>query len=442
MTQTGRRTLVLLTVVGLLSAPALVLRILCVGNTCEEQAAVRARPPFCSLPEDLRGQIGAGFREGRSADVLAVAGGAPVEGADGHETLPPPWPRVGDEDDGRVPLVFAGAGTDPEAAVPDGTLLTAVAPTVAEAVGLERPHPEVRSGEAVPGVAVGPPARLAVLIVWKGIGSEDLEASPEAWPRLRALMSRSPGTLDAAVGSLPLDPAAVLTTIGTGGLPREHGITGSVVRNDAGRATEAWSRRAPFSVIAALGDDLDEVLGQAPHVGLVGAPLDRGLIGRDWYLETDADDVVAVRTPDRAALAATDLLASGYGADETPDLLGVALSGSLRSLDRATDTIARAADEAAGGEALVIVTATGSGAKEGAVSAETLVRQVERAEGLTDVVEATTTSGLFLDQSVLADRGLGEDTVLRVLRDLRAPDGSPLLADVFSGTAVGFGEFC
>ena len=62
----------------------------------------------------------------------------------------------------------------------------------------------------------------------------------------------------ATAGSLPLDPTAVETTIGTGGLPSQHGITGTWVRNAQGRLVRAFGPGAPTPVIAALGDDLDQ----------------------------------------------------------------------------------------------------------------------------------------------------------------------------------------
>jgi hypothetical protein len=58
------------------------------------------------------------------------------------------------------------------------------------------------------------------------------------------------------------------------------------------------------------------------------------------------------------------------------------------------------------------------------------------------VVEATTPGGLFLDQDVLASSGLSEDPVIEHLRELRAPDGGPLLADVFPQVAVTFARYC
>lgn len=439
MTETGRRLIALTMALAAIAVPALLLRALCVGSACERRAAPRARVPFCSLPADLRSRLVAGFRDGRSPDVLAVTGrDALVAGAEGYDGPGPIWPRVGEDERHRVPLVFAGPGVTGE--VPAGATLDRLAPTIARAIGLARPHPEVRSGKAIDEVRVEARPRLALLVAWKGIGSGDLERRPGAWPMLRSLLDQGAGSLDADAASQPLDPTAVLTTIGTGGLPAEHGITGSVVRNDAGAAVAAWSEPAPFSVIAALGDDLDEMNRQEPRVGVVASdPLDRGVIGRDWYVEHDTDDEIVVGSPADGADTALELLASGFGADEVPDLLAVVLEGSIRAMDRATRAIVEVvlAEETT----LLVVTSTGSmGASPDPVPADQIARQAEREAG--PAVEAVATGGFFLDQDAIGEGRTSEDRVMREVRRAEGPGGERIFADVFPGTAVEFAEFC
>src|SRR2546430_13521233 len=82
-----------------------------------------------------------------------------------------------------------------------------------------RPHPEVRAGKAVDGVPDGERPRLVLEVAWKGVGTDELRHDPRSWRSLRSLMGRGAATLAGDTGSLPLDPAATLTTIGTGGLP-------------------------------------------------------------------------------------------------------------------------------------------------------------------------------------------------------------------------------
>lgn len=438
---TNRRAVLLALVALGLAAPAVALRVLCVGRACPERAGSPGPVPFCSLPAETRDLVAAGFRDGRGPHVLAVAGDTPLVGGDGPGLPPVAWPGVRPDDAGRVPLAFAGTGVAPGAEVPQGTTLDAVAPTVAELIGLDRPHPGVRSGRAVPGVARGSAPRLVVVVVWKGVGGPDLEARPDAWPNLRGLLRRGAGTLRAQVGFLPLDPAAVEATVGTGALPSDHGITGALLRNDQGEVVTAWGPGTPFSVIAGLGDDLDELRDQAPRIGLVGtAEWDRGLIGGTWYLENDRDDVVLERRPARQAAAAAELLASGYGRDDVPDLLAVAMEGPPAKLDRALGNLARLADEVAGGRAATVVTATGATGPEGGVGAAEVLTDLRTDLG--PVVEAAGVGGFFLDTEAMAAEGITGDRVVRAVRGLAGPDGGSLFDDVFPQVAVTFARYC
>ena len=444
-----RRLAALLVAALAIAVPAIVLVALCAGRACERVAPISARVPFCSLPEDVRNLVQAGFRDGRSPHVMAVTGAATVTG--GTEIPDVQWPSLGSLSGADVPLVFATWSSKGLEArflpdVPDGTRLDAVAPTIADIIGLDRPHPGVRSGRALPRTgqpdAPGERPRLVLLVVWEGVGTEDLNRG--RLPSLDATFKAGTGTVAARVGSVPLDATAVMATLGTGGLPRNHGITGTLLRNERGKVARAWDRGSPFSVIAALGDDLDELLEQTPRVGLVGTDIgDRGLIGRNWYLEHDADDVVLAPTPGRQIDAARQLLASDYGDDAVPDLLAVAMRGTPRALDRALGDLVQAAAGSTDGSVLVVVTATGSGPKPAttSISAQDVERDVERALGA-DVIEASAVGGFFLDQEALARTGITDDRVMDALRELDTPGGAPLFADVFPQVAVTFAKYC
>jgi hypothetical protein len=274
------------------------------------------------------------------------------------------------------------------------------------------------------------------------VGSSALRADPAAWPTLRGLIEDHPATLDARAGSLPLDPAAVLTTIGTGALPRDHGITGTLVRDDRGRTVRAWGARSPYSVVAGLGDDLDELRDQRPRIGAVVTDVaERGVIGGGWYVDGDRDDVVVEPSPAGQADAATRLLVHGYGRDDVPDLLAVVMRGSVRALDRALAEVLVAADDAAGRRVLFVVTATGQGAGGAGFPASNVEAQVEERVG-EKVVEAAVPGGLFLDQDALAAEGLSDDSVLAALRRLRGPNGEPAVVDAFPQVAVTFARYC
>jgi hypothetical protein len=441
-----RRTLLLLAIVALLGAPAVALRAACVGNSCRAREQPTREIPFCSLPPQTRSLIVAGFREERSPDVLALTGQQRVVGGTGLPRGASAWPQTAASDSGRVPIVFWGTGVNPSSQIPAGSGLRDVAPTIASVIGFHIPHPEVRSGRAVDGVATGDRPRLVVVVVWKGVGSADLEEAPARWPELNRLLEAGAGTLDGEVGSLPLDPAAALATLGTGGLPAEHGITGTVIR-DGDRVVRAWSHRAPVSIIATLADDLDERLGQRPRIALVGTNgADRGAIGGNWYVRGDRDDVViAAGAPMEQASAAARVVRSDYGADGVPDLLVVTMAGSIARMDAALPRMVRAAREAAGGSVSLVITATGSAgaAANGDVVAAQLRKEVERGlRARAPVIEAVGLGGLFLDQRALADTGITSEDVLRELRAMADPQKGPLLADAFPGIAVTLARYC
>ena len=127
---------VLLLALALIGIPAAVLRIGCVGASCRSDAAAVAAPaPFCSLPADLRTLITAGTYDGRSPDVLAIAGSAPVLSGG------VPWPsEASSADAGAVELDFVGRGIRSRR-LPAGVSLDQVAPTLEPLLGLHRAAP-------------------------------------------------------------------------------------------------------------------------------------------------------------------------------------------------------------------------------------------------------------------------------------------------------------
>ena len=273
----GRRLAVLVVALALVGAPAIALRAFCVGKSCAQDEAVASAPvPFCPLPANLRAQIEAGYRQGRSPDVMAATQGGGLAGDAGV-----PWPN--DPYSPRlnsVPIVFFGHGVSP-GKLPDGVGVDRIAPTIADLIGFDRSHPEVRSGTALRNAVVaGAGSPLVVEIVWQGVGGVLFSHLGTPWAT--SFRRHEAWTMNGTTGSLPVDPAAVLTTIGTGGLPSQHGITGTLVRDAHGVAVRAWSAEAPTSIIATLPDDWDHATAQRSRIGLVASDeVDRGLDRRD-----------------------------------------------------------------------------------------------------------------------------------------------------------------
>ncbi len=428
-------------VLSLLAIPAAVLRLYCVGASCHKSASVASAVPFCSLPSKVRTLIGNGFRTGRSADILTVTGPPGVEGGTdlAANATDVPWATLATAGT-MVPLSFGGTGVSP-GPIQGAVGLDDVAATEAAILGLSRPHANVRSGTALPGVADGTHPRLLLEIVITGISSADLGD----WPHLNSAMQSGASTAMASTGSMPVDPAAVLTTIGTGGLPYQHGMTGTAIRNDKGGVTAAWAQHSPVSVIATLGDDLDHAFDEKPRIGLVAPqPGDRGAIGGNWYLGSDRDDVDTGEADAANALRqVSHWLDGGYGADDVPDLLVAVLNGDDRTADTAIPRLVSMARKASGGSLAVVMTATGASAAPGSLPAHKVAARVQRSVATSGpLIAAADPQGLFLNQHTVAQEKVSEDAVLKALENMDGPAGKPLMDQVFPALAVSFERYC
>lgn len=438
----SRRLAALLIVLALVGAPALVLRLFCVGRSCNDRQAAAAEVPFCPLPSDVRTSIAAGFRSGRSPDVMATTAGTAV--------VEPPGPGGGSRwpsdssPDLRVPIAFLGPSVT-RGSLPDGMGIDQIAPTIARSLGYERSHPEVRAGTAVPLTDAATPGAipLVVEIAWLGVGTSDLGST---WPSHTARVVRGQGvtTLNGDAGSLPLDPAATLTTMGTGGLPFQHGVTGSVIRSDTGGAVAAWADDAPTSVISTLPDDLRHSFGDRSRVGLV-APrrTDRGLVGSGWYLGASPGRMILGSGDPLPAV--TRLLDGGFGAtDGAPDVLGVVVHGAVGSMDRETEALVATVRARVPGS-LIVLAGTGSRTTRDAAAlplgARKVAGDVDAALGEA-VVAGTVAGGLFLDPKAMDAAHLTADAVVRQMAALPTPAGGPVFSQAFPSFSVAFARFC
>ena len=221
------------------------------------------------------------------------------------------------------------------------------------------------------------------------------------------------------------------STIGTGGLPSQHGITGTWVRNAQGRLTRAFGPGAPSPVIASLGDDLDAATAGRAKIGLIRTtPGDAGLTGDAWYGTGGIVDATVPRG--NVPIQVARFLRDGWGSDGTPDLLAVPLSGDATADDRTT---ARIVEEvlAAVPDATIVMTATGSLTAPDAIDASPPPGVV-----LTPRGEAA--GGFFVDRG--GDAPSTAQEVVDAMRTQTGPDGAPLYADAFASYAVRFGRYC
>lgn len=424
----------LVVALALVGAPAVALRAFCVGKSCAPEEVAAGPIPFCSLPAALREQIVAGYRQGRSPDVMAATPPGPGLAEDDGV----PWPQVPYAPSrNAVPIIFFGHGIIP-GRLADGIGVDRIAPTLAELIGFDRPHPEVRSGTLLQGtVRAGAGSPLVVEIVWKGVGSGPFTHARTPW--VTTFRRQGAWTVDGTTGSLPVDPSAVLTTIGSGGLPSQHGITATLVRDAQGAAVRAWSARAPTSIIATLPDDWDHATAQRALIGLVaGDEVDRGLMGGTWYLDNDRDDLVI--GPSDPVSEVSRLLGTGYGSDGTTDILGVVLHGHMQRMDRQTGAIVAEVRRQVPDATFVLTT---TGAAYGALDdPPDVATSVNNALG-SPVVAASVAGGLFLDEAAMIASGVTSDAVVRAMDTLKSPSfGTPLFADAYPGFAVGFSRYC
>ena len=421
----------LVVAMALVGAPAVALTAFCVGESCAQEDGVATAVPFCPLPADLRAGIEAGFRQGRSPDVMAST--ADTEVVTIVDGMPIAWPSTAAHDP-HVPIVFWGAGVG-HTPLPDGTGLDQIAPTLASILAFDRPHPQVRAGVAVDGVASGRRPRLVVMIAMKGVGTTGLEG--RAMRRsIGDLVTEGAGTFDASTGSLPLDPASALTTIGTGALPSQHGITGSFVRNTRGTVTPAWGVDAPLSVVSTLAEDLDRHFGERSSIGLVArVASDRGLVGGSWYPDHDRDDV---RVGADALASVDSMLDEGFGADDIPDLIAVSLDGAVAKMIKTTTAISFLTRHAHIPTTFVLA---GTGQASVVTTSGSIADDVDTAIGA-PVVSETVAGGLFLDQDVMAANDITSDDVVQAMDAMKAPDGTPLFADAYPGFAISFSRYC
>jgi hypothetical protein len=314
--------------------------------------------------------------------------------------------------------------------------LDQIAPTLEPLVGFHRPHPEVRSGTAIPGVATtGASSRLIVLIVWKGVGTRDVTRS--GTPALDRSMARgSQGVRvargEATTGSVPVDPIAIEATIGTGALPSQHGITGTSIRGRNGNVTSAFGHGSPPPVVAAFGDDLDRWSNGAAKIGLLQQQVgDRALTGDRWYGTGSVIDRIE-RSGDLPRQV-DGFLRDGWGADATPDLLAVPMSGGVPQDDRTTATLLDEIERQVP-SATIVVAGTGWLQRPAPATPAPLPGTVD-APGAGDAA-----GGYFLDRT--AGAAANASTVVDAMHAETAPDGTPLYADAFASYAVRFGRYC
>lgn len=141
----------------------------------------------------------------------------------------------------RIPLLVHAPGRVKASDSDERVTLADLAPTTAQLIGFDG-WPDDRDGTPLPlsTTRTASRPRVVVTFVFDGGGWNVLEAFPDDWPNLRALMGESANFRNAITGSFPAVTACAHATIGTGAFPNAHGITGHNLRDDQGVVRKAY----------------------------------------------------------------------------------------------------------------------------------------------------------------------------------------------------------
>lgn len=180
-----------------------------------------ARPPCRGIDRLVR-RVRAGYVPGASTDISVIPREPNYVGSAARPVHSGPWDYLAE-----VPLVVHAPGLVANDEVLKPASMEQVAPTLARWIGVRMP------GDGLPGFrATGTPS-VTVVLVWDGGGWNVLREHPDDWPFLRSLLGDSLVYRNFEIGSSPSVTPPVHATLGTGTLPREHGIPGLRTRRGA-----------------------------------------------------------------------------------------------------------------------------------------------------------------------------------------------------------------
>ena len=206
----------------------------------------------------------------------------------------------------EVPFVFYGPGfvrsrgsieLDREVTLAD------VAPTYAQMMDYDFPRRKGRPITELMAPTEDTP-NLIMTVVIDGGGWNDLRRWPGAWPFLKELTRIGTSVENGILGSSPSVTPSTHTNLSTGAFPRQHGVTGIVVRKNDGsfvggfvRSIDYAGARTNPSVtlrMTTLADLWDRDNGNAPLVGTVSfGNYTVGMIGHGSDIEGGDKDIAA-----------------------------------------------------------------------------------------------------------------------------------------------------
>ncbi len=236
----------------------------------------------CDLPTPWIQRIHDGYHPGRSGHLQIVLEPPNYFGQFLHSG---PYPYLQ-----RVPMFLYGPGHVPAVGrVTRPVRMTDLAPTYARYLGFRFPARDGQPLEEAIAPGTGPP-KLILTVVWDGAGRNVLDEHPDAWPTLGRLIDEGAWYENATVGSSPSVTPTVHTTIGTGALPRNHGLIDlRFLVGDRLVGTRGVSSR--YLRIPTLADRYDRARDNRAEIGIVASGGTLGMIGKGALFEGGDRDV-------------------------------------------------------------------------------------------------------------------------------------------------------
>ena len=203
---------------------------------------------------------------------------------------PNPWDYLT-----RVPIIASGGGIEPGQSNEEVVDIAALAPTFADALGMDDLDADADPlAEVVDGVTK--PPKLIFTVVIDGGGWNVLQEHPESWPFIQSLRDGGITYTNATIGSAPSITGALHATFGTGVYPNRHGIPGNQMRGPEGN-TDTWQQNADptFLETPTVSELWDEHNGNKPVVGTVSYEgWHLGMIGHGAQREGGDKDIAVL----------------------------------------------------------------------------------------------------------------------------------------------------
>lgn len=244
------------------------------GNEAPQSEPTPRRSSASERPCDdidrLVRRVRAGYVPGLSTDISVIPRQPNYVGSAASPVHSGPWDYLAE-----VPLVVHAPDLVRNAEVRERASMEQVAPSIARWIGVEMP------GEPLPGLDTTGTPRLIVVLVWDGGGWNVLREHPGEWPYLRSLLDDSVVYRNFEIGSSPSVTPPVHTTLGTGVLPREHGIPGLRTRRGPGEYVDPFLGMDPSGIrVPTLAERLvEDSAGRSTAAVLASVNWHLGMMG-------------------------------------------------------------------------------------------------------------------------------------------------------------------